>query len=103
MLRIKKNDVVMVTSGKDRGKTGKVLLVYKSQSRALVEGVNLVKKHIRRTQQDQKGGVVSMERPISLSNIMPFCKNCNRPTRVNFNVAGDKSKVRLCRKCKTPL
>lgn len=103
MLRIKKNDVVMVTSGKDRGKTGKVLLIYKSQSRALVEGVNLVKKHIRRTQQDQKGGIVSMERPLSLSNIMPFCKSCNRPARVSFNVASDKSKIRLCRKCKTPI
>lgn len=103
MLRIKKNDIVMVTSGKDKGKTGKVMLVYKNESRALVEGINLVKKHIRRTQQDQKGGVVSMEKPISLSNIMPFCKSCNRPVRVSFNVASDKSKLRFCRKCNTPI
>lgn len=100
MLRIKKNDTVMVTSGKDKGKTGKVLRVFKNEGKALVEGINLAKKHIRRTQENQQGGVVEIPRPVSLSNIMPFCKNCNRPVRVGFSIAKDKSKARICKKCK---
>ena len=60
MLRIKKNDTVMATSGKDKGKTGKVLRVFKNEGKALVEGINLAKKHIRRTQENQQGGVVEI-------------------------------------------
>ena len=103
MFRIKKNDIVMVTSGKDKGKTAKVLRVLNDSGKALVEGVNLVKKHMRRTRDDQKGGVVQMERPVSLSNIMPFCKSCDRPVRVSFSLAADKTKLRLCKRCKQAL
>lgn len=103
MLRIKKNDMVTVTSGKDKGKTAKVIRVYGERQRALVEGVNLVKKHIRRTREDQKGGVVQVERPVSLSNIMPFCKNCNRPVRIGYSLSKDKSKIRFCKRCKQPI
>lgn len=103
MLRIKKNDIVMVTSGKDKGKTGKVLHVYTQKSRVLVEGINRVKKHMRRTQENQQGGVVEVERPISFSNVMYYCKNCNRPIRVGFSVAKDKAKARICKRCKQTL
>lgn len=100
MLRIKKNDIVMVTSGKDKGKTGKVLQVGRESSRALVEGVNLAKKHIRRTKENQQGGVIQTERPVSLSNIMLLCKNCNRPVKIGYLIAKDNTKARFCRKCK---
>lgn len=100
MLKIKKNDIVMVTSGKDRGKTGKVLRIFKGQSRTVIEGINLIKKHIRKTQENQQGGIVAMERPISLSNIMFFCKNCNRPVRVGFAVSKEAIKSRFCKRCK---
>ncbi|OGX31527.1 MAG: 50S ribosomal protein L24 [Omnitrophica WOR_2 bacterium RIFCSPLOWO2_12_FULL_46_30] len=103
MLRIKKNDIVMVTSGKDKGKTGKVLFIARDLTRAAVSGINLVKKHMRKTQENQQGGVVQVERPVSLSNIMPFCKNCNRPVRVGISISKDKTKLRICKKCKQPL
>ena len=100
MWRIKKNDVVMVTSGKDKGKTAKVLRAYRDTSRVLLEGVNLVKKHVRRTQENQQGGIVRMERPISISNVMFFCKNCNRPVKTGFSLSKDGVKSRFCKRCK---
>ena len=100
MLRIKKNDIVMVTSGKDKGKTGKIIRVFAQEGRVLVEGINLVKKHVRRTREDQKGGVIQIERPVSASNVMPFCKNCNRPVRIGVNINKDTTKSRICKRCK---
>lgn len=103
MLRIKKNDTVMVTSGKDKGKTGKVMQINREASLALIEGVNLAKKHVRRTKENQQGGIVQVERPISLSNIMLLCKNCNRPVKIGYQIAKDNTKTRFCRKCKQPI
>ncbi len=103
MLRIRKNDIVMVTSGKDKGKTGKVLSVSKDTSRILVEGINRMKKHMRRTQENQKGGVVEIERPLSFSNVMFYCKNCNRPVKIGFSNSKDNTKVRFCKRCKQTL
>ncbi|MFH1691908.1 MAG: 50S ribosomal protein L24 [Candidatus Omnitrophota bacterium] len=101
MLKVKKSDMVMVLSGKDKGKKGKVISVNHQSSRAIVEGINFVKKHKRRTQQDQQQhtGVMSVESPISLSNIMVICKNCDAAAKVSFSVLKDKSKVRICKKC----
>jgi large subunit ribosomal protein L24 len=100
MLRIKKGDIVWVTKGKDKGKSGKVINIIPATKRALVEGVNMVKKHKRKTRQDEQGGIVSIELPVSLSNIMPFCKQCGRGVRVSFSILKDGSKTRLCKKCK---
>jgi large subunit ribosomal protein L24 len=93
----------MVTSGKDKGKSGKVIKVYSDDSRVLVEGINLAKKHIRRTQENQQGGVIQIERPIFLSNVMPFCKTCDRPVKVGFATAKDNAKSRFCKRCKQPI
>ncbi len=103
MLKIKKNDIVQATKGKDRGKKGKVLEILPDGLRALVEGINLVKKHKRKTQQDQQGGVISIESSISVSNLMLFCKHCNHPTRIGFKVLEDKTKPRSCKSCKETL
>jgi len=100
MAKIKKNDTVIVRTGKSRKKTGKVLAVFPQSARAIVEGVNLVKKHARKTREDQKGGIVEKEASIKLSNLALFCKGCNRPTRVGFEVLKDGSKTRFCKKCK---
>jgi len=100
MARIKKNDTVMVLAGKDKGKTGKVLSVLPARRRAIVEGINMVKKHQRRTREEEKGGVVEKEASINLSNLAVFCKGCNRPTKVGFDVLKDGTKTRFCRKCK---
>jgi len=87
-------------TGNDRGKKGKVLKVFTETRRALVEGINLVKKHRRKTREDQAGGVVSIEAPISLFNLMLVCKHCNRPVRVGFMLLKDGSKSRVCKACK---
>ncbi len=100
MLKIKQNDLVQSAKGRDRGKKGKVLEIFTGGKRALVEGINLVKKHKRKTQQDQQGGVISIESSISVSNLMLLCKNCNRPARVGFKILKDGTKSRYCKSCK---
>ncbi len=100
MLKIKKGDTVQVKKGKDKGKKGKVLSFSLDAKRALVEGLNLAKKHKRQTRQDQKGGIISIEMPISVSNLALVCKNCNRAARVGFSVIKDGTKSRVCKACK---
>lgn len=100
MLKIRKEDIVQVIKGKDTGKKGRVLEVIRQKNRALVEGINLVKKHKRQSRQDQQGGIVSIETPISLANIMLLCKHCGRPARIGFKVAPDGTKSRFCKGCK---
>lgn len=100
MLKIRKGDTVEVIKGKDKGKKGKVLSVLIAKSRAVVEGINMVKKHKRRTQQDDKGGIIAIETPISMANLMLFCKSCNRGRKVGFSVLKDGTKTRLCKNCK---
>ncbi len=100
MLKIKKGDKVQVIKGRDKGKKGKVLSIFLSSRKSLVEGINLVKKHKRQTSQEQKGGIISIEAPISVANIMVFCKTCNKPTRVGFLTNKDNIKSRICKKCK---
>lgn len=103
MLKIKKGDTVEVTKGKDKGKKGKVLTVNLSSGRALIEGINLAKKHKRQTRQEEKGGIVSIEMPIAISNIALVCKGCNRKTRVGFERLKDGTKARICKACKEAL
>lgn len=98
MLRIKKDDQVKVIAGKDKGKTGKVMRVFPKERRALVERVNLVKKAQRRTQQHAQGGIVEIEAPIHLSNIMLIDKKTSQSTRFGTSVLKDGSKVRLAKK-----
>ena len=100
MFRIKKNDIVQAIKGKDKGKKGRVLEIFSAKKRALVEGIQMVKKHKRKTQQYQQGGIISIESSIALSNLMLVCKQCNRPTRVGFAIANDGTKTRICKACK---
>jgi len=100
MLKIRKGDTVQVIKGKDRGKKGKVISLLNQNRRAIVEAINLVKKHKRQTRQDQQGGIVSIEAPIAIANLMFFCKSCNRPVRLGFSALKDKTKSRFCKSCK---
>ncbi len=100
MAKIKKNDTVKISTGKDKGKTGKVLTVFPDTERVLVQGLNLVKKHTRRTKEDQQGGVIQRESPIHVSNLMVVCQKCAKPTRVGFSTLSDGTKTRICKKCK---
>jgi large subunit ribosomal protein L24 len=100
MLKIKKSDIVQVIKGKDKGKKGKVITVFASQKRVLVEGMNVVKKHKRQTRQDEKGGIISIEKPLDISSLMLVCKHCSRPVRVGFSITKDGVKNRICKACK---
>jgi large subunit ribosomal protein L24 len=99
MSRVKKDDVVMVISGKDRGKKGKVLKTYPSEKKVIVEGVNFTKKHQRPTNQYREGGIIERESPIYVSKVLVVCPNCDKPTRIAHKMLEDGSKVRACKKC----
>jgi len=99
MNKIIKNDTVKVMAGRDRGKTGRVLTVFPKEYRALVEGVNFIKRHTRRSQKDQQGGIVTKESPINTSRLMVICKACSSPTKVGVTKLSDGTRTRFCKKC----
>ncbi len=99
-LRIRKGDKVVVLAGRDKGKTAKVLHVYPDKGRALVEGVNMVKKHVRKSQQHPQGALISKELPIHISNLSLINPGTSKATRFKTLVAGDGSKQRLTAKTK---
>lgn len=98
-LHIHKNDSVMVIAGKERGKTGKVLKVLPNKGRALIERVNLVKRHTRPRGPQVPGGILEKEASIHISNLMLMCDRCNAPVRVGKKILEDGEKVRVCRRC----
>ncbi len=98
--KIRKGDEVLVITGKDKGKRGKVLRVIRKENRVVVEGVNIIKKHVKPRGMGQPGGIIQQEAPIHISNVMLICTKCGRPTRVGFRILEDKTKVRICKKCK---
>jgi large subunit ribosomal protein L24 len=102
MRKIKRNDTVIVLSGKDRGKQGTVRQVIPKHDRLIVEGVNLMRKHQRPTQTagvPTPGGIVVREAPLHASNVMVICKECNKPTRSGVRERPDGVRVRVCKKC----
>ncbi|MBX4211304.1 MAG: 50S ribosomal protein L24 [Candidatus Yanofskybacteria bacterium] len=103
-LRIHKGDNVIMLNGKDRGKTGKILKLSPADGTAVIEGLNLVKRHIRARQQGQKGQVIARERSVALSSVALVCKSCGKPTRVGFQMDEQgANKIRVCKKCKSPV
>ncbi len=101
-MKIHKGDNVKIMKGKDRGKTGRVIKVDEEKGRLTVEGVNLFKKHVRPKRQSEKGEVVSVARPLAVSNVRLLCPSCGKATRVGFRI--DKEiKERYCKKCKSAI
>jgi large subunit ribosomal protein L24 len=98
-MKIRKNDNVLVVTGKDKGKRGRVRFAYPKKNRVLVEGVNFIKMHSRARAQTRQAGIVEREAPIDVSNVMLVCSRCNRPVRVGFRKLEDGRKVRICRAC----
>ena len=97
---VRKNDNVLVTGGKDRGKRGRVLKVLPDKNRLIVEGVNLIKRHTKRNPgKNIKGGIVEREASLHVSNVQLVCPECGVQTRVSRKILGDGRKVRICRKC----
>jgi large subunit ribosomal protein L24 len=101
MNRLKRNDTAIVIAGEEAGKTGKVLRLMDG-GKVVIEGVNLIYKHVRRSQQNPQGGRIQKEAPIHASNAMPYCEKCEKGVRVRYEVK-DGRKRRLCRSCSTPL
>jgi len=99
-MKIRKNDNILVISGKDKGKKGKVRFVYPKKDRIIVEGVNFVKKHTRAKAQVRQAGIIEREASIDTSNVMLVCSRCNHPTRIGDRFLDDGRKVRFCRSCK---
>jgi large subunit ribosomal protein L24 len=95
---IRKNDTVMVVAGRERGKTGRVLKVIPDQTRALVERMNVNKRHTRARGQ-QPSGIIEKESSLHLSNLMIMCDKCNAPVRVGRKVLAEGRRVRVCRRC----
>lgn len=96
MLRIRKNDTVLVISGDDRGKIGKVLKIFPDKQRVIVEGVNFIKRHSRPTQKNPQGGIIEKEAPIHVSNVKLV--HSGQPTKVSYRTLKDGKKVRVMRK-----
>lgn len=99
MYKIKKNDQVMVTKGRDKGRSAQVREVFPKDGRAIVTGVNMVKRHQRQQSMQQPGGIIEKEAPIQLANLRLICKNCGRAARVGIRQRQDGVKVRVCKKC----
>jgi len=97
-MKIKKGDQVLIISGKDRGRKGKVLEVLSKENRVVVEGINIKKKHVRPKRSGEKGQIVQLPGPIHASNVKLICKNCGKPTRLGFKIEAGK-KIRICKKC----
>jgi large subunit ribosomal protein L24 len=98
-MKIRKNDTVLVITGKDKGKKGKVRFAYPKKERIIVEGINFIKRHTRATGQVRQAGIIEREAAIPVSNVMLLCDKCNHPTRVGFQFLEDGRKVRICRSC----
>jgi len=102
-MRIKKDDIVLVRTGNSAGSQGRVLTVDHKARKIVVEGVNRVYKHVRRSQKNPQGGRLSREMPISVSKVMLVCSSCGKPTRVGLRFDKDGAKERFCKKCDASL
>jgi large subunit ribosomal protein L24 len=99
-MHIRKDDQVIIISGNDRGKTGKVLKTYPAQKRVVIEGINFIKRHTRPTQTNPQGGIIEREGPIHISNVMVICPKCGEGVRTHsIEVAGSDGKMRHVRAC----
>jgi large subunit ribosomal protein L24 len=98
-MKIKKNDIVTVIRGKDKGKSGKVLKVFTKGSTVIVEKINFVKKHTKPSQKVQQGGIVEKEAPLHVSKVMLICNKCGKRTRIRIGKLAEGKSVRICKKC----
>lgn len=97
-MKLKKGDLVQIVKGKDSGKSGSIDKVYNKENKVLVNGVNQYKRHVKARMQGQKSEIITITKPLSVSNVLLTCPNCKKNTRVGFeNIKGNK--VRICRKC----
>lgn len=99
-LGIKKNDTIIVMTGKEKGKKGRVLSVMAAKHKLIIEKVNVIKKHMKPNKKYAQGGIIEKESPIHISNVMLVCPRCSKPTRIANVIFDDGKKSRVCKKCK---
>jgi len=98
-MKIQKNDNVLITVGKDKGKKGKVRKALPDKESVIVEGLNLIKRHSKTKGQTRQAGIIELEGPIHVSNLMVICNKCNKPVKVGVRILDDGKKARYCRSC----
>jgi large subunit ribosomal protein L24 len=98
-MKIRKDDTVVITTGKDSGKKGKVRHAWPDKGRVIVDGANMIKRHSRARRAARQAGIIELEAPIHVSNVMLVCSKCNKPTRVGFQFLADGKRVRVCKSC----
>ncbi|HEU65695.1 MAG TPA: 50S ribosomal protein L24 [Chloroflexi bacterium] len=98
-MKIRKNDTVVIIAGKDKGKSGKVRRAWPDEERVIVEGANMIKRHSRARRAARQAGIIELEAPVHVSNVMLVCNKCNKPARVGFSFLADGRKVRVCKSC----
>jgi len=98
-MKIRKNDTVLVIAGKDRGKKGKIRKALPKKNKVIVEGVNMIKRHSRAKGQARQAGIIELEAPIDVSDVMLICGKCNKPARVGIHALSDGKRARVCRAC----
>ena len=99
-MKIRKDDTVVIIAGKDSGKKGKVRRALLNEDRVVVEGLNMIKRHSRARKAARQAGIIELEAPIHVSNVMLICDKCGKPTRVSFRFLDDGKKVRICSSCR---
>ena len=99
-MKIRRGDTVVVVMGKDQSKRGRVERILSKENRIVVEGINIITRHVKPSQGISQGGRIQQEAPINVSNVMLICNNCSQPVRVSFRYLEDGAKVRVCQKCK---
>lgn len=98
-MHVKKGDMVELITGKDKGKRGKVLTAFPKNNRVIVEGINMLTKHVKPSHEMQQGGIIRQEGPVHVSNVLIYCPKCKRGRRVGKKVLKDGTKVRVCKSC----
>jgi large subunit ribosomal protein L24 len=98
-MKIHKNDTVLVITGKDRGKKGRVRRAFPKEEKVLVEGANMIKRHLRAQRGMRQAGVIEREAPLHIAKVMLICPKCNQPVRIGFCFLEDGRKARICRSC----
>ncbi len=99
-LSIKKNDTVLIVTGKEKGKKGRVISVEPKKDKILIERINIIKRHMKPSKKYSQGGIIEKEAPLHISNVMLVCSKCEKPTRIGNTILSDGKKARVCKKCK---
>jgi large subunit ribosomal protein L24 len=98
-MKIRKNDTVLIIKGKERGKKGKVRKALPKKNKIIIDGLNMIKRHSRTSGQARQAGIIELEAPLDVANVMIICNKCGKPSRIGHRFLGDGRKVRECRSC----